>query len=158
MKRLPAVCGGLLAALLLFAVGVHAKEVETAYFTLDLPPDWEVENHMHATGDNDLCIAFMRQNKEEMLVIVITDSQSPYEACMNSRRNFEMRSVKFGELAWLGNSYMTEFTYGDIKGRQFCTTNGKLTSVVTVVGGGSRELLQKHLKRADPKLFPTVLE
>ena len=56
-----------------------------------------------------------------------------------------------------GDSYVGEFSQQQARGVSYFTSNGKLGSVITIVGTDTRpgkDFLNKNFKAADAKLFP----
>lgn len=156
MKRLPAVCGGLLpfVLLLLLAVGGCAQkgkkedatrdallppesgkrveQVKNEYFTLDLPPGWTWTYTGYARG------RAMNAARESAVSITVTKSQDVFRESLK-RDDKDLQKMGFT---------------GD--GRQFFTDTGKLKSVVVFYGDAAGELMQKHFTPGVPGLFPDI--
>lgn len=156
MKRLPAVCGGLLpfVLLLLLAVGGCAQkgkkedatrdallppesgkrveQVKNEYFTLDLPPGWTWKDTGYAEG------RAMNAARESAVSITVTKSQDVvWESLKRDSKDLQ-------KMGFTGDE------------RQFFTDAGKLKSVVTFYGDAAGELMQKHFTPGVPGLFPDI--
>ena len=66
----------------------------------------------------------------------------------------KVNGAHIGEPVAAGESYVAEFSLREAHGFQYFAANGTLASAVSFIGDGGKELLQKHFKPVDPKLFP----
>ncbi len=157
MKRFLAVCGGLLAVLLL-AVGVRAEEVKNEFFILDLPSGWTVTQNPAAEGR---CRVAVRNNAEKV-VVAIAISKLPGTASLDElfspiSRQLEAGGLTVGEAKTSGNTRMAEFSRAGKKGNMYVTANGTHFSVISIFGETDKPgktLLQENFKPVDPRLFP----
>lgn len=155
MKRIFAVCGSSLLAVLLLAVAVCAKEVKTKYFTLDLPSNWRVE--MSQENEEGTLIIVADSSKSNVMNITVAPLPEPMsakEVCAMTCDTLKAAGIQLGEPVASGESYVVEFSQGDVKGVQYFTAIDKIASAVSIIGDGCKEILQKNLKPVDPKLFP----
>ena len=155
MKRFFALCGGGLLAVLLLAVAVRAEEITNKYFTLDLPSDWNVELSEENAEVTLLIVSdASRKNLANITISNLPEPMSAKEVCMMTCDGLKDAGVEVGEPVTAGESYVAEFSQGEAHGFQYVTANGTLASAVSFIGDGGKELLQKHFKPVDPKLFP----
>ena len=175
MKRFLALCGGSLLVVLL-AAAVRAEEIKNQYYTLDLPSGWKVHNKtVHYTTVSREKEQGLDDVKRTVAVVLAVADSSMQNSVSIVVSNFpEITSAKeiytlncdvlemSGYEVWgpvaAGESYVVEFSQGEVHGFRYFTVTGTLASTVTVVGDGGKELLQKHLKPVDPKLFPASYE
>ena len=155
MKRIFALCGGGLLAVLLLAVAVRAEEIKNQYFTLDLPSDWKVEIS-EANAEMTLLIVSdeSRKNLANITISSLPEPMSAKELCTITSDSLKAAGVHLGEPVVSGETYAMEFSQGEAQGWQYFTSTGKLASAVSFIGDGGKELLQKRFKPVDPKLFP----
>ena len=158
MKRFFALCGGSLLVVLLLAVAVRAEEIKNKYFTLDLPPGWHVEISQEL-GEEDVLVVFFvtdssRKNLVNITVTPLKEHLSAKEMCTILCDAQKAKGVHIGEPVASGESYVVEYSQGETSGLYYFTVTGKLASSVAFTGDGGKELLQKHFKPVDPKLFP----
>ncbi len=152
MKRFFAVCGGLLAVLLL-AVGVRAEEVKNEFFILDLPSGWTVVQD--DTPKGAVNIVAVSANQKDMLSVAVTPAPASLkEICTQVCEALKASGISVSDPIKSGDSYVVEFSQGAARGRQYFTSNGKLASAVSLMGDGGKEIMKKHFKPVDPKLFP----
>ena len=157
MKRILAVCGGVLAVLLL-AVGVRAEEVKTEFFMLDLPSGWVVTQRLTA---EEQCRVAVRNN-DEKAVVAIAVSRVPGNASLDDllspiSKRLEAGGLAVGEAKTSGNTRMAEFSRAGKRGYLYVTTNGTHFSVISILGETDKPgktLMQENFKPVDPKLFP----
>ena len=155
MKRFFALCGGGLLAVLLLAVAVRAEEIKNQYYTLDLPPGWNVELSEENAEVTLLIVSdASRKNLANITISKLPEPMSAKEVCMMTCDGLKDAGVKVGEPVAAGESYVAEFSQREAHGFQYFTANGTLASAVSFIGDGGKELLQKHFKPVDPKLFP----
>ena len=119
MKRFFALCGGLLAVLLL-AVAVRAEEIKNQYFTLDLPSGWNVE---------------LSEENAEVTLLIVSDASRKNLANITISKlmtcdGLKDAGVKVGEPVAAGESYVAEFSQREAHGFQYFTANGTLASGV----------------------------
>lgn len=177
MKRLPAVCGGLLpfVLLLLLAVGGCAQkgkkedatrdallppesgkrveQVKNEYVTLDLPPGWSVLQR--TDQERGLCCLMAISKKDGTLMWIVVGADAGV-----------LKTAFFGPLhKELEHTGSKESTSG--KSRQqknpgwqdYITDNGKQWSYILIIGkmpGKSRDILRKYFRPHDLRLFPTA--
>lgn len=176
MKRFFALCGGGLLVVLLLAVAVRAEEIKNQYYTLDLPSGWKVNNKTVHYGtvsrekergldDVKWTVTVVlgvadssRQNGVSIVVSTLPEITSAKEICAQNCDVLDMSGYEVGEPVAVGESYVVEFSQGEEHGFLYATTTGKLSSTVSFIGDGGKELLQKHFKPVDPKLFPASYE
>ena len=156
MKRIFAVCGSLLAVLLL-TVAVCAEEVKTDYFTLDLPADWKMPGKVQKMRDGNI-VAIVQSKKDGTMVniVVLPSTASIKDIVTQTVDNVKADGVEVSEKKH-GETYVVEFARGKVKNIQYFTSNGKQASAVGIIGktlDTGKELLQKQLKPVDAKLFP----
>ena len=162
MKRFFALCCGSLLVVLLLGVAVRAEEITNKYFTLDLPSGWNVEISQEV-GEKDVLVVFFvtdssRKNLVNITVTPLKEPSSAKEVCTILCDAQKAKGVHIGEPVATGESYVVAFSQGETNGLYYFTVTGTLASTVTVVGDGGKELLQKHFKPVDPKLFPASYE
>lgn len=158
MKRVVAVCGGVLAVLLLLAVGVSAEEVKNEFFMLDLPSGWAVTQRLAA---EEQCRVAVRNN-DEKAVVAIAVSRIPGNASLDElfspiSKRLEAGGLTVGEAKTSGNTRMAEFSRAGKRGNLYVTANGTHFSVISILGETDKPgkaLMQENFKPVDPKLFP----
>lgn len=155
MKRIFAVCGGSLLAVLLLTVAVCAEEVKTKYFTLDLPSGWKVEI-LQDNADATLLVAANSSRTDVLNITVapLPEPMSAKEVCAMTCDSLRAAGITLGEPVASGESYVVEFSQGVARGLQYFTVKDKLASAVCITREGGKEILQKHFKPVDPELFP----
>ncbi|WP_300803486.1 hypothetical protein [uncultured Desulfovibrio sp.] len=155
MKRIFAVCGGSLLAVLLLTVAVRAEEVKSKYFTLDIPSGWKVEMSQEKEGLAFFIVAdSQKKNLVNITITSLPEPMSAKELCTMTCDSLKAAGVQVGEPVVSGETYAVEFSQGEAQGWQYFTSIGKLASTVSFIGDGGKEVLQKNLKPVDPKLFP----
>ena len=176
MKRFFALCGGsLLVVLLLLAVAVRAEEIKNQYFTLDLPSgwivkdrsvryitwSWEKKRRLDDVNITETVVTVADSSTQSSVSIVVTILPETTSADMFCNYTSRLRMVEgfsVGEPVALGESYAVELTQGVEKSWQIYTVSDLLASTVTIVGEGGKEVMQKHFRPVDPKLFPASYE
>lgn len=171
MKRFFALCGGGLLAVLLLAVAVRAEEITNKYFTLDLPSGWTVKDRSvryitrswekkRGLDDEKITETVVTvadsstQSSVSIVVSILPETTSADMFCNYSSRLRMVEGFSIGEPVALGESYAVELTQGGEKSWQIYTVSDLLASTVTIVGEGGKEVMQKHFRPVDPKLFP----
>ena len=155
MKRFFALCGGGLLAVLLLAVAVRAEEIKNQYFTLELPSGWHLESFQKILDVSIFVVAdSSRKNLANITVISLGKHLPAKDVCTIICNAQKVNGAHIGEPVAAGESYVVEFSQGKAHGFQYFTATGTLASAVSVIGDGGKELMQKHFKPVDPKLFP----
>ena len=160
MKRFFALCGGSLLVVLLLAVAVRAEEIKNQYFTLDLPSGWNVEGSEENSVMKLLNVSDASgKNFVSITIFILPEPMSTKELRAMSSDSLKTSDVRIVRgPVFLGETYAMEVSQGEKNAFHYFTAAGKLASLVSFTGDGSKELLQKHLKPVDPKLFPASYE
>lgn len=162
MKKTMCACPGVLLAVLLSAMAVRAEKLETDYFALTLPADWELTKPMqfkYLEGGSLL----VRHKREDLLVGVAI---LPFwcEGMENMREVYEREIRELGytvERSIVSGNVLRVDIRGDddFRGRYYGTVGERASSQVVIYGTASLEagkaLLRDNLKPFDSTLFPT---
>lgn len=159
MKRLFALCGGSLPAVLL-AVAVRAEEVNTPYFTMQLPSGWTMMQKSVAEADGKNRVA-VRHN-DGKTVVVIAAAALPRTASLDELfppfcKQLEAGGITVGEAKTSGNTRMAAFPRAEKRGTLYVTTSGKHFSAITILGAADesgKTFMRENFKPVDDKLFP----
>ena len=92
--------------------------------------------------------------------VSVTVTPAPLPAkdlAVQTLNNMKSGGFTVSEPVASGDSYVGEFSQQQARGVSYFTSNGKLGSVITIVGTDTRpgkDFLNKNFKAADAKLFP----
>lgn len=101
------------------------------------------------------------QNAKEQIAVIVTVTPAPLSAkdlATQTLTNMKARGFTVSEPVASGDSYMGEFSKEQVKGISYFSANGKLGSVITIMGASldaGKKMLKDNLKPVDSKLFPT---
>ncbi|WP_337464223.1 hypothetical protein [Desulfovibrio sp.] len=101
------------------------------------------------------------QNAAEQTVITVAVTPVPLSAkdlAIQTIANMKAAGFTTTEPVASGDSYVGEFSKEQVKGVSYFSANGKLGSVITIMGASldaGKKMLKDNLKPADSKLFPT---
>lgn len=162
MKRFFALCGGSLLTVLLLTAIVHAEEVSTPHFTMQLAAGWTVMQKSVAETDGKTKVA-VRHN-DGKTVVAIAVAELPRTASLDElfpffSKQLEAGGVTVGEATTTGNTRMANFSRAGKTGTLYVTTSGKLFSAITMLGaadGSGKTFMRENFKPADAKLFPAA--
>lgn len=146
-----------LLGILLCASAALAAEVKTDYFTLNLPSGWTQPQPVQSAQGATMVII---QNAAEQTVVTVAVMPVPLSAkdlATQTLTNMKAAGFTVSEPVASGDSYVGEFSKDPAKGVNYFTSNGKLGSVITIMGNsldGGKKMLEDNFKPADSKLFP----
>ena len=147
-----------LLGILLCASVALAAEVKTDYFTLNLPSGWTQPQPVQSAQGATMAIL---QNAAEQTVVTVAVTPVPLSAkdlATQTLTNMKAAGFTVSEPVASGDSYMGEFSKEQVKGISYFSANGKLGSVMTIMGASldaGKKMLKDNLKPVDSKLFPT---
>lgn len=156
-KFLSCLTTGLISVLLLASVAL-AEDVKTDYFTLTLSDGWSMPSPVQSA--NGATVAIM-QYPDGAGAVSVTVTPVPLPArdlALQTLNNMKSGGFTVSEPAASGDSYVGEFSQQQAKGVSYFTSNGKLGSVITIVGTDTapgKDFLNRNFKSADPRLFPS---
>lgn len=158
MKSLLVLCGGCLLSVLLLVVAARAEEVKTGYYTLDLPADWKLPRRVQRRPNGDIVAVLQNMTDGTAVsVAVLPSTASIKDIAARIITPMKIGGFTFSEMKPFGDSWVVEFAKADAKGIHYFTSNGKKTSVLSIIGktlDTGKAFLQQQLKPVDPKLFP----
>ena len=158
IKKFLAVTTTCLLGILLCASTALAAEVKTDHFTLNLPSGWTQPQPPQSANGATVAIF---QNAKEQIAVTVTVTPAPLSAkdlATQTLTNMKARGFTVSEPVASGDSYVGEFSKEQVKGVSYFSANGKLGSVITIMGASldaGKKMLKDNLKPADSKLFPT---
>ena len=135
-----------------------AAEVKTDYFTLNLPSGWTQPQPVQSAQGATMAIL---QNAAEQTVVTVAVTPVPLSAkdlATQTLTNMKAAGFTVSEPVASGDSYMGEFSKEQVKGISYFSADGKLGSVITIMGASldaGKKMLKDNLKPVDSKLFPT---
>lgn len=147
-----------LLGILLCASAALADEVKTDHFTLNLPSGWTQPQPVQSAQGATMAIL---QNAAEQTVVTVAVMPVPLPAkdlATQTITNMKTAGFTVSEPVASGDSYLVEFSKDPANGINYFTSNGKLGSVITIMGASldaGKKMLKDNLKPADSKLFPT---
>ena len=144
------------ALLSLLALPAWGKNLQTKYFSLDLPDGWEW-NEPDMAGNDAWTIVLDNKNKETLIVIGVMQSSLPAEriAAQSAAALAKDSSAQISQPVEKDGTCAFSYTMDDIKGISRIRSNGKEFSVISITGDvGIGEKLLRTLKPEDKKLFP----
>lgn len=150
-----------LLGILLCASAALAAEVKTDYFTLNLPSGWTQPQPVQPVQSAQGATMAILQNAAEQTVVTVAVTPVPLSAkdlATQTLTNMKAAGFTVSEPVASGDSYMGEFSKEQVKGISYFSANGKLGSVITIMGASldaGKKMLKDNLKPVDSKLFPT---
>lgn len=145
--------------ILLCASTALAAEVKTDHFTLNLPSGWTQPQPVQSAQGATMAIL---QNAAEQTVITVAVTPVPLSAkdlAIQTIANMKAAGFTTSEPVASGDSYVGEFSKDKAKGISYFCSNGKIGSVITIVGASveaGKKLLKDNFKPLDSKLFPSA--
>ena len=133
-----------------------AAEAKTEYFTLTLPGDWKKPTQK-ANGAT-ATIVVNTKDRTAVSVTITPVSLPAKELATQTLNNMKTGGFKTTEPKAVGDFYVGEFSKGPAKGVSYFGSNGKVGSVITVLGStldSGKKLLNENFKSDDAKLFPS---
>lgn len=158
MQKILNVTAICLLGILLCASAALAAEVKTDHFTLNLPSGWTQPQPVQSAQGATMAIL---QNAAEQTVVTVTITPVPLPAkdlATQTLANMKAAGFTVSEPVASGDTYVGEFSKDQAKGISYFSANGKLGSVITIMGASldaGKKMLKDNLKPADSKLFPT---
>lgn len=146
-----------LLGIFLYTSAALAAEVKTDYFTLDLPSGWMQPQPVQAAQG---AIMATFQNTAEQTIVTVAITPVPLSAkdlATQAVTNMKAAGFTVVEPVASGDSYVGEFSKEQIKGVSYFSANGKLGSIITIMGtslDAGKKLLKDNFKPSDSKLFP----
>ena len=134
MQKVLTLTATCLLGILLCASAALADEVKTDHFTLNLPSGWTQPQPVQSAQGATMAIL------------------------QKTIANMKAAGFTTSEPVASGDSYVGEFSKEQVKGVSYFSANGKLGSVITIMGASldaGKKMLKDNLKPADSKLFPT---
>ena len=157
MKKILTALSVALISVLVFGSVALAAEVRTEYFTLNLPDGW---TQPQPTQSNKGAVVAIVQNANDKTAVSVAVTPAAFpakELAEQTLANMKKGGFTTSDPVASGDSYVAEFSQGQAKGVSYFSSNGKVGSVVSILGSGTdsgKKLLNEHFKAADPKLFP----
>ena len=145
--------------ILLCASTALAAEVKTDHFTLNLPSGWTQPQPPQSANGATVAIF---QNAKEQIAVTVTVTPAPLSAkdlATQTLTNMKARGFTVSEPVASGDSHVGEFSKDKAKGISYFCSNGKIGSVITIVGASveaGKKLLKDNFKPLDSKLFPSA--
>ena len=157
MQKVLTLTATCLLGILLCASAALADEVRTDHFTLNLPSGWTQPQPVQSAQGATMAIL---QNAAEQTVVTVAVTPVPLSAkdlAIQTIANMKAAGFTTTEPVASGDSYVGEFSKEQVKGVSYFSANGKLGSVITIMGASldaGKKMLKDNLKPADSKLFP----
>ena len=157
MQKVLTLTATCLLGILLCASAALADEVKTDHFTLNLPSGWTQPQPVQSAQGATMAIL---QNAAEQTVITVAVTPVPLSAkdlAIQTIANMKAAGFTTSEPVASGDSYVGEFSKEQVRGVSYFSANGKLGSVITIMGASldaGKKMLKDNLKPADSKLFP----
>lgn len=157
MQKVLTLTATCLLGILLCASAALADEVKTDHFTLNLPSGWTQPQPVQSAQGATMAIL---QNAAEQTVITVAVTPVPLSAkdlAIQTIANMKAAGFTTTEPVASGDSYVGEFSKEQVKGVSYFSANGKLGSVITIIGTDTKpgkDFLNKNFKASDAKLFP----
>ena len=146
-----------LMSVLLFASAALADEVKTDYFTIALTDEWTQPQPVQS-GNGALLAIFQHATDKSVLSVAITPTALPAkDVAGQTLANMKASGFTVSEIEPFGESCKAEFSQNQSNGVSYFTSNGKVNSVVTIIGkdiDAGRAFMNKNFKAVDAKLFP----
>ena len=155
-KFLSCLVTGLVSVFLLASVAL-AEEVKTEYFTLALSDGWTMPKPVQSANGAVVAIVQYPDGKGAVSVTVTPAPLPAKDLAVQTLNNMKSGGLTVSEPVAAGDSYVGEFSQQQARGVSYFTSNGKLGSVITIVGTDTKpgkDFLNKNFKSADAKLFP----
>ncbi len=155
-KFLSFLTAGLVSVFLLAAVAV-ADEVKTDYFTITLSDGWTQPKPSQSANGMVSTILPYPDGKGAVSITVTPVPLSAKELASQTLNNMKSGGFTVSEPIASGDSYIGEFSQKQAKGVSYFSSNGKIGSVITIVGtdlNPGKAFLNKNFKSTDKKLFP----
>ena len=143
---------------LLCASVSSAAEAKTEYFTLTLPGDWKQPKPTQKANGATATIVVNTKDRTAVSVTITPVSLPAKELATQTLNNMKTGGFKTTEPKAVGDFYVGEFSKGPAKGVSYFGSNGKVGSVITVLGStldSGKKLLNENFKSDDAKLFPS---
>lgn len=158
MQKVLTLTATCLLGILLCASAALAAEVKTDHFTLNLPSGWTQPQPVQSAQGATMVIL---QNAAEQTVVTVAVMPVPLPAkdlATQTITNMKTAGFTVSKPVASGDSYLVEFSKDPANGINYFTSNGKLGSVITIMGASldaGKKMLKDYLKPTDSKLFPT---
>ena len=159
MQKVLTLTATCLLGILLCASAALADEVKTDHFTLNLPSGWTQPQPVQSAQGATMAIL---QNAAEQTVVTVAVTPVPLSAkdlAIQTIANMKAAGFTTTEPVASGDSYVGEFSKDKAKGISYFCSNGKIESVITIVGASveaGKKLLKDNFKPLDSKLFPSA--
>ena len=157
MKKFSSCLITCLVSLFLMASGALAEEVKTDYFTLNLTDGWNQPKPVQNANGTVISIVQYPDGKGAVSITVTPAPLSAKDLATQTLNNMKTGGFTVSEPRASGDSYIGEFSQKQARGISYFTSNGKIGSVITIVGtdiNPGKDFLNKSFKAADAKLFP----
>ena len=155
-KFLSCLVTGLVSVFLLASVAL-AEDVKTEYFTLALSDGWTMPQPVQSADGAVVAIVQYPDGKGAVSVTVTPAPLPAKDLAVQTLNNMKSGGFTVSEPVASGDSYVGEFSQQQAKGVSYFTSNGKLGSVITIVGTDTdpgKAFLNKNFKAADANLVP----
>lgn len=139
-----------------FVVPAQAKEVKTAYFTLDLPAGWTQPRPVQEVNGAVVALVVNQKDGTAVSISVMPAPMTAEDIAKQTLDNMKKGGMKVEEPKEKDGLYEAAFSQGAGKGMSWFGSNGTVCAVTTVVGKSVEpgKALLKGLKSSDDKLFP----
>lgn len=147
---------GLVSVFLLATVAL-AEEVKTDYFTLSLSDGWTMPNPAQNANGTTMVIVQYPDKKGAVSITVTPVPLPAKDLAIQTFNNMKSGGFTVSDPVASGDSYVGEFSQQNAKGVSYFSSNGKLGSVITIIGTDTKpgkDFLNKNFKASDAKLFP----
>ena len=134
MQKVLTLTATCLLGILLCASAALADEVKTDHFTLNLPSGWTQPQPVQSAQGATMAIL---QNAAEQTVITVAVTPVPLSAkdlAIQTIANMKAAGFTTSEPVASGDSYVGEFSKEQVRGVSYFSANGKLGSVITIMG------------------------
>ena len=127
------------------------------YYIAEVPDGW---TQPQPTQSNKGAVVAIVQNANDKTAVSVAVTPAAFpakELAEQTLANMKKGGFTTSDPVASGDSYVAEFSQGQAKGVSYFSSNGKVGSVVSILGSGTdsgKKLLNEHFKAADPKLFP----
>ena len=146
-----------LVSIFLLATVAFAEDVKTDYFTLTLSDGWTMPKPVQSANGAVVAIVQYPGGKGAVSVTVTPAPLPAKDLATQTLNNMKAGGFTVSDPVASGDSYVGEFSQQQAKGISYFTSNGKLGSVITIVGTDTKpgkDFLNKNFKSADAALFP----
>ena len=157
MKRFLTLLTVGLVSVLLFASAAPAEEVKNDYFTLNVSDGWTMPEPAQSVNGAVFAIVQYPDGLGAVSVTVTPVPLSAKELAAQTLANMKSGGFTVSEPVASGDSYIGEFSQAQARGVSYFTANGKVGSVITIVGvniDDGKKFLNKNFKALDARLFP----